>query len=45
MHVEHLPTPRQLLLPVVLLIVGCCLGLGAGPESAIHALGGRSSRE
>jgi len=36
MHVEHLPTPRQLLAPVALLLMGCCLAFGAGPASANH---------
>jgi parallel beta-helix repeat protein len=36
MHVEHLPTPRQLLAPVALLLIGCCLAFGAGPASANH---------
>jgi parallel beta-helix repeat protein len=33
---DHLPRPRQLLVPVVLLVVGCCLALGAGPAFASH---------
>jgi parallel beta-helix repeat protein len=36
MHGEHLPTPRQLLAPVALLLIGCCLAFGAGPASANH---------
>jgi parallel beta-helix repeat protein len=36
MHVEHLPTPRQLLAAVALLLMGCCLAFGAGPASANH---------
>jgi large repetitive protein len=32
---EHRPSPGQLL-PIVVLIVGCCLGLGAGPAMASH---------
>jgi parallel beta-helix repeat protein len=36
MHVEHLPTPRQLLAAVALLLIGCCLAFGAGPASANH---------
>jgi len=33
---EHLPSPRQLLLPMVLLVVGWCLAVGAGPAFASH---------
>jgi hypothetical protein len=36
MHVEHLPTRRQLLAPVALLLMGCCLAFGAGLASANH---------
>ena len=36
MYAEHLPTPRQLLVPVVVLIVGWCLAVGAGPAFASH---------
>jgi parallel beta-helix repeat protein len=36
MHGEHLPTPRQLLAPVALLLIGCCLAFGAGPALANH---------
>jgi parallel beta-helix repeat protein len=36
MHAEHLPTPRQLLAPVALLLMGCSLAFGAGPASASH---------
>lgn len=36
MHAEHLPTPRQLLVPVVVLIFGWCLAVGAGPAVASH---------
>ena len=36
MRVEHLPTPRPLLAPVALLLMGCCLAFGAGPASASH---------
>jgi parallel beta-helix repeat protein len=35
-HAQHLRSPGQLLVPVVVLIVGCCLGLGAGPAFASH---------
>ena len=34
MHVGHLPTPRQVLAPVALLLMGCCLAFGAGPAAA-----------
>jgi len=37
MYGAHLPTPRQLLVPVMLvLLVGWCLAVGAGPASASH---------
>ena len=35
-HGDHLPSPRQLAVPVVLLVLGCCLAVGAGPASASH---------
>ena len=35
-HAEHLRSPGHVLVLVVLLIVGCCLGLGAGPAFASH---------
>jgi parallel beta-helix repeat protein len=35
-HAEHLRRPGQLLLLVAVVIVGCCLGLGAGPAFASH---------
>jgi parallel beta-helix repeat protein len=35
-HAEHLRTQGRLLVLVVVLIVGCCLGLGAGPAFASH---------
>jgi large repetitive protein len=33
---DHLPRPRQLLVPVVLLVMGCCVAVGAGPAFASH---------
>jgi len=36
MHAAHLPTTRQLLVPVVVLIVGSCLAVGAGAAAASH---------
>ncbi len=36
MDAEHLPTPRQLLAPVALLLMGWSLAFGAGPASASH---------
>src|SRR5829696_8484752 len=36
MHAEHLPTPRQLVATVALLLMGCCLAFDAGPASASH---------
>jgi parallel beta-helix repeat protein len=35
-HGDHLPSPRQLAVPVVLLVLGCCLAVGAGPAFASH---------
>jgi parallel beta-helix repeat protein len=35
-HAEHLRSPGYVLVLVVVLIVGCCLGLGAGPAFASH---------
>ena len=35
-HAERLRNPGQLLVLAVVLIVGCCLGLGAGPAFASH---------
>ena len=36
MYAEHLPTPRQLLVPVMVLLVGWCLAVGADPAFANH---------
>ena len=36
MPADHLRTPRQLLAPVALLLLGCCLAFDAGPASASH---------
>jgi parallel beta-helix repeat protein len=35
-HAERLRGPGQLLVAVVVLVFGCCLGLGAGPAFASH---------
>ena len=35
-HGDHMPSPRQLAVPVVLVVVGCCLAVGAGPAFANH---------
>jgi parallel beta-helix repeat protein len=35
-HRSHSPSPRQLAVPVVLLVLGCCLAVGASPASASH---------
>jgi parallel beta-helix repeat protein len=43
-HAEHLPGPRQLLVPLVVVIAGCCLSLGAGPASASHVSCGDTIR-
>jgi parallel beta-helix repeat protein len=36
LYAEHLPTPRQLLVPVMVLLVGWCLAVGADPAFANH---------
>ena len=35
-HGDHLPSPRRLLVPVVLVVMSWCLAVGAGPAFASH---------